>query len=244
MGLVYNRRVKELDDALTLAPERWDPRRILATDGPTLDAFFFQVSKRITPKSIPANALVLDCGHAFEGAVLYKGGPQRPHAKSTKTILEPGDVIISRLRPYLRQVALIDSSLFHHPRTNEPGWCCVVRNSAFCVIDDKMSPCCRDSSLSAVETNPSGLTAAQSGGHHPRIGSELILGLPWPFTDAQEARKERPQSNYMSPRFDSLYFHLQRSRTSSLQPDHTKPFWLGLVPAQTISTHQRIHPVL
>ena len=194
MGLTYIRHANALDEALTLAPERWDPRRIVNEAGPRLDKFFHSIAARISPKKLPATALVLDCGHAFEGAILLKGGHKNENKKSSKTELQPGDVIISRLRPYLRQVAFIDDALFIDECTQTSR--AVVCSAEFCVIrskpDVQISPACIVPYLLSPRIQ-SILSAAQSGGHHPRITTELILSLPWPFTSNAQA-DERAES--------------------------------------------------
>ena len=188
MGLTYIRRANTLDDALTLAPERWDPRRIVEEDGPKLGEFFQSITVRISPKNLPSTALVLDCGHEFEGTILFKGGQANPNKKSIKTELQPGDVIISRLRPYLRQVAFVDDALFIDECTQTSR--AVVCSAEFCVIRSKpdipTSPACIVPYLLSPRIQ-SILSAAQSGGHHPRITTELILSLPWPFSSNTQA---------------------------------------------------------
>src|SRR5207248_4623376 len=56
--------------------------------------------------------VVLDTGHAREGVVLTSTEPvSAAGIGSAKKRASPGDVIISRLRPYLRQVAYVDEAL-------------------------------------------------------------------------------------------------------------------------------------
>ena len=191
MGLKYIRTVDALDDYYTLAPERWDPRRLVENTGPTLAEFFQAATDRISPTRVRLDALVLDCGHAFEGAILVKGGKPNRNAKSTKTSLRPGDVIVSRLRPYLRQVALIDNALFHSGDRSLSRQ--VVCSAEFCVIrtidENGAEPACIIPYLLSEGVQDI-FAAAQSGGHHPRITTELILSLPWPFESLTAAASE------------------------------------------------------
>ncbi len=188
MALTHIRSIGQLDGDWTLAPERWDPRAVIPADGPLLHTFFRLVTHRVPARNIPDHALVLDCGHAVEGVVLTKQSrtPRRP--KSTKTSLHAGDVIVSRLRPYLRQVALIDDALFHHPDNDasRPVLC----STEFYVLRQRDSdgppPACIVPYLLSIPVQ-SALLAAQSGGHHPRVPKDVLMSLPWPFTTSAAA---------------------------------------------------------
>ena len=103
--------------ALVLAPERFDPRRstFAGASGRRLDEVVEVRADHSTARAFRADepVLVLDTSHAFEGLVLLRHGPVEARALgSAKRQLRPGDVIVSRLRPYLRQVAWLDEALF------------------------------------------------------------------------------------------------------------------------------------
>jgi hypothetical protein len=127
---------------------------------------------------LDAAVLVLDTTHAYEGFVLFKhsvGGVA--DVGSTKRRLKPGDVIISRLRPYLRQVAWIDPVLFClDGRGNE-----VLASTEFYVLRSREG-------FEAAAVVPYLLTpqvqqvlaASQEGGHHPRFQREVLEQLPVP----------------------------------------------------------------
>lgn len=133
-GRVITRRVGELGPALVLAPERFDPRRAVTVAGARrLGELVEVVSDTVDARALPADApvLVLDTGHAWEGLVLARHAPVTARdLGSAKRRLAPGDVIISRLRPYLRQVAFVDDGLF----ARAPGGNLVVASTEFYVL--------------------------------------------------------------------------------------------------------------
>jgi hypothetical protein len=96
---------------------------------------------------------------------------------SAKRRVQAGDVIVSRLRPYLRQVALIDEALFQLA----PGGNAVVTSTEFFVIRGR--PGFAAAGLIPFllsEPVQAALAAGQEGGHHPRFGKDLLLSLPVP----------------------------------------------------------------
>lgn len=207
MSVHFLLRIDDLGDGCVLAPERFDPRshvRSTEHSDARLDALVQICSDSVRPAGTGhttneahgtsgAHALVLDTTHAYEGFVIARHGPQ-PLADlgSSKRVLQPGDVIVSRLRPYLRQVALIDEGLFHL----RAGGNHVVASSEFFVLR-KRSAVDRADGATAMRpmapVDPAGLipfllspsvqqalAAGQEGGHHPRFRRDLLAGLPVP----------------------------------------------------------------
>jgi hypothetical protein len=90
---------------------------------------------------------------------------------SNKKIIQPGDVIISRLRPYLRQIAFIPNEL---AKENVILAC----STEFFVLRGKT-----DSSIAflvgwLLEADTQELLrVGQEGGHHPRFSEEHLLKL-------------------------------------------------------------------
>jgi hypothetical protein len=170
--------VSDLDKGLVLAPERYDPmRRSLATAERTITDVARLVSAQINGKTVDASAqyLILDTGDAREGIVVPGKEPvSADDIRSSKKGVEPGDIIISRLRPYLRQVAVVDSQLWDKADH-------VVCSTEFYVLRGKMQeslaflvPWLLSEPVQAV------LAAAQEGGHHPRFHSNVLCALPVP----------------------------------------------------------------
>jgi len=95
---------------------------------------------------------------------------------SNKKVTRPGDVIISRLRPYLRQVALVDNRL--------PGL--TTDNLVACSTEYFVLRSLNGESIAYLVPlllSPQVqevLAAAQEGGHHPRVSDETVLNLPLP----------------------------------------------------------------
>jgi hypothetical protein len=179
--------VSDLDDGLILAPERYDPtRRSLGQTDKTVGDLVQIVSTQVNGKSADPSAryLVLDTGDAREGIVVTQKDPvSAKDLRSSKKSVDPGDVIISRLRPYLKQVAMVDTALWS--RADH-----VVCSTEFYVLRSKVPgglgflvPWLLSDPVQAV------LAAAQEGGHHPRFNSEVLRKLPVP--DALWAGKEK-----------------------------------------------------
>ena len=114
------KRVGELEKELVLAPERYDPRRSSLSrtiESTQLGKVAEILRMTVSPKADEGTSrfLVLDTSDAQEGVVVCrKSVVALQDVGSTKKSVKKGCVIISRLRPYLRQVALVDSGI--------PGW--------------------------------------------------------------------------------------------------------------------------
>jgi len=181
MGIHVVRRVADLGDGLVLAPERFDPRRRVAIVARRcLGDIAEIVADNVSAKSWqdPNPVLILDTTHAYEGFVVLRHDPV-PGATmgSAKRRVQAGDVIISRLRPYLRQVALVDEALYRLC----PGGNAVVASTEFFVLRGRagidaagLVPFLLSDSVQAA------LAAGQEGGHHPRFREDLLLSLPVP----------------------------------------------------------------
>ena len=179
MGIHVLRRVADLGDGLPLAPERFDPRRrVEVVARRCLSEIVDVVAENVSARSCnsPGAILILDTTHAYQGFVVFRHDPV-PAASmgSTKRRVQAGDVIISRLRPYLRQVALVDEALFRLC----PGGNAVVASTEFFVLRGRagfdaagLVPFLLSERVQAA------LAAGQEGGHHPRFCKELLLSVP------------------------------------------------------------------
>lgn len=171
-------RVGDLDSGLILAPERYDPaRNSLGWSGKTVADVAHLVSAQVNGKTADPSAryLVLDTGDAREGIVVTRKEPTgASDIRSPKKAVEPGDVIISRLRPYLKQVAIIDAAL------------CSRADHTVCSTEFYVLRAKQRGSLAFLvpwllsDPVQSVLAAAQEGGHHPRFSSDVLLNLPVP----------------------------------------------------------------
>lgn len=182
-----------LSDPIVLAPERYDPRRIqdvdenavalsdlVSIENPTLSV------KMLAPDT---KYLVLDTGDSFEGVVRPRTPPiDGSTVRSSKKLVREGDVIISRLRPYLRQVAYVDNILVK----SAPN---VLVSTEFFILRPRHSnesgawlvPFLLSSEIQAI------LGRAQEGGHHPRFNKETLSGLLVPLY-VVKARKQTSEA--------------------------------------------------
>lgn len=175
MAFVSTRKSSLLGDSFVLAPERYDPRRTVeANDGCIPLREIANISRStVHALSEEQKALVLDTSDAREGIIVAKKSPTS-EIGSAKKLVEPGNVIISRLRPYLRQVAFVDSAI-----TN--GECQLLCSTEFFVLQaiDKESIAFLVPYLLTTKVQTI-LAASQEGGHHPRFNESVLSALPIP----------------------------------------------------------------
>lgn len=186
MALVSVKKTCELEETLVLAPERYDPRRDrLKRDGKYVDAMTVGdiaeiIRHPINPCAKTAGdrrCLVLDTSDVREGIIIGRKKPIRVvDLGSQKKGFNSGDVIISRLRPYLRQVAFVDATFAASSLGAE-----LACSTEFFVL--------RSISQGSIAflvpyllSDPvqSVLAASQEGGHHPRFNERALLRLPIP----------------------------------------------------------------
>lgn len=162
------RTLAELGEELVLAPERHVADAGAGEGVPLGDL--------VTVRAEHAEGLVLDTTHARDGVLDIASAIRSPStAKSTKKAVLAGDVIVSRLRPYLRQIAYV------HPRALEAAGRDLAVSSEFYVL----SPSSRESIAFLVpfllgERVQAILASAQEGGHHPRVPRASLLALRVP----------------------------------------------------------------
>lgn len=165
-----------LDECLILAPERYTGREAAGRDssGVSLSEFVLIRKESITPKTANGGRiLVADTGNADEGILKLDGRNSGP-VRSTKRLFHSGDVIVSRLRPYLRQVALVDADLFDEGTV-------VAGSTEFYVLRSQS-----EESIAFLvpwllsEGVQSTLAASLEGAHHPRFNVATLLQLKVP----------------------------------------------------------------
>jgi len=176
------RTLAELGADVTLAPERYRATE-LAQAGVPLGELVLERVERVMPKAT-ARAVVLDTTHAKDGLLdLASAARAALPSRSAKKRVMPGDLIISRLRPYLRQVALAQPALFARMRGGRAGPI-VACSTEFYVLAPRVA----GESLAyllpfflCVRTQEA-LAAGQEGGHHPRVPRDTLLGLRVPHS--------------------------------------------------------------
>ncbi len=166
-----------LDHGLVLAPERYDPRRNLQCDGLPLGGLVELSDRTLAPVDDGRRFTLIDTTHASAG--LVRGARRAlPGSRmgSSKKLLRVGDVIVSRLRPYLRQVALVDA----HLASQVDG---VMASTEFVVL---RSPDGRSIAFLVpyLLSGPvqEAMAAAQEGGLHPRVPHSFFKGLLVPHS--------------------------------------------------------------
>jgi hypothetical protein len=180
MGTTVLRRLGSLGDDLILAPERYHPRRTVASTAKHRLSDLVDVLTQNASGAALADkpVLVLDTSHAYEGFVVCRHHPvPAKDLGSAKRLIQSGDVIVSRLRPYLRQVAFVDAALFRQI----PGGNHVVASTEFFVLRSRGDfPVAALVPFLLSAPVQSALAAGQEGGHHPRFSLDLLasLGVP------------------------------------------------------------------
>lgn len=190
----------ELGEDLVFAPERW-----LATADVGKGIPLGELVAERRERADASNAVVLDTTHARDGLLDMPAALRgAPAAKSAKKLACAGDLVVSRLRPYLRQIALV------HPRALEPAsGRSLALSTEFYVLSPRrpgedvafLLPFLLGESAQAV------LAAAQEGGHHPRVPRSSLLALRVP-KPAVQARVRL--SREVNESLDALYVAIDR----------------------------------
>lgn len=185
MTEIVTRRVSMLDNGFILAPERYDPRRQMQVDGESVITIgdLVTVSKELVSQSKTSGEyLVLDTSDVREGMVVFRK-ELTAEIGSTKKRVHRGNVIISRLRPYLRQAAFVDNEI---PVANGIP---IVCSTEFYVLQGSeresiafLVPYLLSDDVQAV------LAASQEGGHHPRFDRDTLCNIPVPKDVIQNRR--------------------------------------------------------
>lgn len=181
MALINIRARSTLATIDVLAPERYDPRRALDSGVATtvlLGEVVNIVRRMIQPSADLGRCRVLDTSDAREGIVIARKTPVNgSEIGSAKKVIEPHNVIISRLRPYLRQVAFVDVEMA------DPEGALLVCSTEFFVLrsPDKHSIAFLVPFLLSRQVQEV-LAASQEGGHHPRFDDSTLLTLPVPVS--------------------------------------------------------------
>jgi hypothetical protein len=176
------RTLADLAPDYVLAPERHvvaaGAAHAAATgDGVSLGELVVERRERIEPSMAPS-AIVLDTSHARDG-ILDVAGALRDGAggKSAKKRALEGDLVVSRLRPYLRQIALVHGVALGLAKARP-----LALSTEFYVL----APRVEGEDLAFLvpfllsEEVQRALAGAQEGGHHPRVPRSSLFGLHVP----------------------------------------------------------------
>lgn len=172
------RSIGELGSDYVLAPERHCvDGKLLGGDGVPLGELVRERRERIDP-TVARDAIVIDTTHARDGLLDVSGAIRDQAAgKSAKKRAAAGDLVISRLRPYLRQVALV-----HPSALATAGPRPLALSTEFYVL----APRDPGDDLAFLvpfllsDDAQCALAAAQEGGHHPRVPRSTLLAMRVP----------------------------------------------------------------
>lgn len=166
---VVIRTVADLGDDLVLAPERHLVATETSEGGVPLGDLVTERNERFDPARLDGIP-VIDTTHAKDGVLDLASAARITDApKSNKKRAVAGDLIVSRLRPYLRQIALVTarevavSTEFYVLRPNAKN------DDLAWLVPFVLSS--RTQSL---------LAAAQEGGHHPRVPRASLFAIKVP----------------------------------------------------------------
>jgi hypothetical protein len=183
MAICWTAAIGSLDKEFVFSPEWYSARRnagfVVAEESVALSDIAELSKATVNPAhtlTAQQEFLVLDTTNAVEGRIHFTGQPTKARdVGSVKRPIKAGNVIVSRLRTYLRQVALIDDDLIQ--RFGVPLAC----STEFYVLEPKdgvdiafLVPFLLSQPVQAVFHN------AQEGGHHPRIHHIVLMELRVP----------------------------------------------------------------
>jgi type I restriction enzyme M protein len=183
---VVIRPLAELGENVTLAPERHRATRLNGEEGVLLSSLALERADRVVGTALK-DAVVFDTTHAKDGLLDVRAALRAPGPPSSaKKLVLPGDLLVSRLRPYLRQVAFVHPAL-----ALECGGQPMACSTEFYVF----SPLASGESLAFLlpwlmgDAAQAILGAAQEGGHHPRVPRETVLALRVPSVRVRDRKR-------------------------------------------------------
>lgn len=200
----------KLDQGYVLTPERYDPRRkARLREGIALRDITNVRNESLTPSEIKKqnNVIVLDTNYAKEGFItISKAMSNGGNVKSNKKRIQKGDVIISRLRPYLRQVGAVWGA---QEFDDDQLYVCV--STEFYILKPSneeilwLAPFLLSNQAQQI------LCAAQEGGHHPRFNIDTLMNIQVP----KAIWENRKQSNHAVKNICEQ-FHIAKQSMSNL----------------------------
>lgn len=174
-------QIGNLDNGYILSPDRYNPERETENySGKTVADFAKCTNNKKTKSNLKDNEIyvVFSTSDAEEG-ILSSEKPivDMDGVGSTKKVVTPGDVIISRLRPKLRQVSYVDKWL-NSTYDEETIFLCSTEFFVLRGMTEKsiafLAPVLLSDKIQRV------LSASTEGGSRPRFKKEVLLSLPIP----------------------------------------------------------------
>lgn len=170
MAICVINNTTQLGALFVLTPERYNPRRRMSfandNDGVLLSEIIVLENEIVSSKKVLSDWHQINTSDAAGG---YLKVPQNVEKiKSNKKILRKGDVIISRLRPYLHQVAYVDVETENNICASTEFYVLRARNKESIAF---LVPFLLSEKVQTVFAN------SVEGSQHPRFKEEDILNL-------------------------------------------------------------------
>ncbi len=214
--LTYTRRASEVFAAARVDAEFYHPakrgylERLAAMPGQPLSAHYDSVRDMLDPAKAPKGQFVrnFDLNDALQ-PVLDDTRPPGPARElgSAKKCFQPGDVVTSRLRAYLRETALVRTT------SEIPA----VGSSEFIVLrpHEETPRLSRATLLTFLRSQPvqTILQWSQEGNQHPRYDEDNLLNIPIPDSICAVSAK-------IDALFDNLLTARTRARTLLAAAQH------------------------
>ena len=188
MAIICKQYISMLDEGYVLLPERYNQQRYTFSTGiPLLELVSYGSETINCIQLANHNYLVLDTSNSIDGFIKIQKTDFNKKVESSKKILHKGSIIISRLRPYLRQIGFIDNDLITKDTL-------LVGSSEYYELVPK-----NNESLAYLipffmsENIQSYLQASVEGGNHPRFRQIALSKLKVPedlYVNRHEISKE------------------------------------------------------
>ena len=178
MAICVIKATTQLGPQFVLTPERYNPKRRMnlsdENDGVLLSEIITLENDIVASKKDASAWYQINTSDAMGGYLRVPSNPEQ--LNSNKKVLKTGDVIISRLRPYLRQVAYVDTD----------------SNSQLCASTEFYVLRARNNESIAFLLSEAAQTVfanSVEGSQHPRFKEEDILNLVIPSELFEEREK-------------------------------------------------------
>ena len=176
---------EQVSNGAPLSPEFWLSKKQVDLQGDGIPLSDLVEIRRQTSAAVDSTWLVLDTGNADRGLVNLRGNESKDRTSQKKHVPE-GAVIVSRLRPYLKQVAYLPAGTAM--RLKKAAIYC---STEFYVLVAKQP---KENIAYLVpwllsEPVQSVFAQATTGGHHPRFDEELLERLVVPYTWHKRRKK-------------------------------------------------------
>lgn len=182
MAICVIKRTTQLGSQFVLTPERYNPKRRMSLSngnkGVLLSEIITLENDIVASKKDASAWYQINTSDAMGGYLRVPSNPEQ--LNSNKKILKTGDVIISRLRPYLRQVAYVDTDSNLQLCASTEFYVLRARNheSIAFLVPFLLSEAAQTVFANSVE-----------GSQHPRFKEEDILNLVIPSELFEEREK-------------------------------------------------------